>query len=107
MTCKPSGQLNDTVTMAFDTDGLTMSVDEKTKAASGDIYIKCAGGFGMSMRPKDDQGEGKLIDGAELKNESIREVDVATLEFAKMIRQGGMSVSGTHKTTVTLVCPGN
>ena len=61
MTCKPSGQLNDTVTMAFDTDGLTMSVDEKTKAASGDIYIKCAGGFGMSMRPKEDQGGGNLI----------------------------------------------
>ena len=33
MNCKPSGQLNDNVTMAFDTDGLTMSLDEKTKAA--------------------------------------------------------------------------
>ena len=107
MTCKPSGQLNDDVTMAFDTDGLTMSLNEKTKAASGDIYIKCGGGFGMSMRPKDDQGGGNLFEDVELQNESVREIDVATLEFAKMIRQGGMSVSGTHKTTVTLVCPGN
>ena len=96
-----------TVTMAFDTDGLTMSLNEKTKSASGDIYIKCGGGFGMSMRPKDDQGGGDLFTGAELENETVREIDVATLEFAKMIRQGGMSVSGIHKTTVTLVCPGN
>ena len=107
MNCKPSGQLNDDVTMAFDTDGLTMSLNEKTKSASGDIYIKCGGGFGMSMRPKGDQGGGDLFTGAELKNETVREIDVATMEFAKMIRQGGMSVSGTHKTIVTLVCPGN
>jgi|EndMetStandDraft_8_1072994.scaffolds.fasta_scaffold164572_1 hypothetical protein len=107
MNCKPSGQLNDTVTMAFDTDGLTMSLDEKTKAASGDIYIKCGGGFGMSMRPKNDQGGGNLIKDADLEIESIREVDISTMEFAQMIRQGGLSVSGTHKTTVTLVCPGN
>jgi hypothetical protein len=107
MSCKPSGQLNDDVKMAFDTDGLTMSLDEKTKAASGDIYIKCAGGFGMSMRPKEDQGGGNLFKNLLLQNETVQEVDVSTMEFAKIIRQGGMSVSGTHKTTVTLVCPGN
>ena len=64
MSCKASGQLNDDVTMTFDTDGLTMSLNEKTKSASGDIYIKCGGGFGMSMRPKGDQGGGDLFTGA-------------------------------------------
>ena len=78
MNCKPSGQLNDTVTMAFDTDGLTMSLDEKTKADSGDIYIKCGGGFGMSMRPKNDQGGGNLIKDADFEIESVREVDMST-----------------------------
>jgi hypothetical protein len=31
---------------------------------------------------------------------------VSTLDFAKYIRQGGMSVSGTHKMKVQLICPG-
>jgi hypothetical protein len=107
MNCKPSGQLNDNVTMAMETDGLTMSLSEKTKAASGDIYLKCAGGFGMSMRPKEDQGGGKWFDDIQLENEIIRETDVSTMEFAKLVAQGGLTASGTHKTTVTLVCPGN
>jgi hypothetical protein len=61
----------------------------------------------MSIRPKEDQGGGNLFKDLQLQNETVQELDVSTMEFAKMIRQGGMSVSGTHKTTVTLVCPGN
>ena len=107
MTCKPSGQLNDDVTLSLETDGLTMSLNEKTRSVSGDIYLKCGKGIGMSMRPQNEVGGGTWFKDTQLKLANQFETDVSTLEFAKLISQNGMSASGTHKATVTLVCPGN
>ena len=78
MTCKPSGQLNDTVTMAFDTDGLTMSLD-KRPAASGDIYIKC--GAASAVDAAEERRRRRPVRAIELKNERARVL--ATLEFAR------------------------
>ena len=84
-----------------------MSLNEKTKSVSGDIYLKCGKGIGMSMRPQNEVGGGTWFKDTQLKLASQFETDVSTLEFAKLLSQGGMSASGTHKATVTLVCPGN
>jgi hypothetical protein len=107
LTCKASGQLNDDVTLSLETDGLTMSLNEKTKSVSGDIYLKCGKGIGMSMRPQNEVGGGTWFKDTQLKLANQFETDVSTLEFAKLLSQNGMSASGTHKATVTLVCPGN
>jgi hypothetical protein len=107
MNCKASGQINDNMALSFDTDGFEMSLSVTTVSTAGDVYIKCAGGYGMSMRPQGESGTGSPFAGAQLKNSSEFEVDVREMEFAKAIAQSGMSVSGTHKTTVALVCPGN
>lgn len=106
MTCKPSGQLNDAVKMTLNTDGLWMSLDEEKKARPGDVKIECKGGFGMSMRPMSDSGGGRLFDKERVKTEGGIEQEVKTLDVAKYLRQGGMSVSGTHKVEVQLICPG-
>ena len=53
MSCKPSGQLNDDVTLSFDTDGLTMSLNEKTKSVSTATSTSNArAASAMSMRPQ-------------------------------------------------------
>ena len=106
MNCSGYGQLNDRANFTMDTDGLTMSLSERTDSTPGDIGIRCDEGFGMSMRPGGDSGAGSLISGERLKLliEQVR--DISTFEFAKIMAQGGMSVSGKHRTTVELVCPG-
>ena len=106
MSCKASGQLNDNMSLSFETDGLGMSLDIANVSTTGDIYIKCKGGFGQSMRPQGEAGSGTAFSGERLKNSSELVVPVAGMTFAKMIAQAGLSVSGEHKTTVTLVCPG-
>lgn len=106
MNCKPSGQLNDAVNMEIETDGLWMSLDEKTTGQAGDVKLKCKGGFGMSMRPQGETGGGRLLDRQRVATEVAKETDVSGLDFAKYIRQGGMSVEGTHKMKVLLICPG-
>ena len=106
MTCKPSGQLNDDVTLSLETDGLTMSLNEKTKSVSGDIYLKCGKGIGMSMRPQNEVGGGTWFKDAQLKLANQFETDVSTLEFAKLLSQNGMSASGTHKAIGDARLPG-
>ena len=100
------GQLNDAVNMKLQTDGLWMSLDTKTTSTSGDIKLKCKGGFGMSMRPQGETGGGRMLDGERVMTEVTKVTDVNTLDFAKYIRQGGMSVAGTHKLKVQLICAG-
>lgn len=107
MSCTASGELRDDVKLSFDTDGLDMSLVTTTTSSKGDIYIKCKGGFGQSMRPGGETGSGSVFSGERLKNASEFVVPVAEMEFGKVIAGGGVSVSGEMKTTVTLVCPGN
>jgi len=106
MNCKPSGQINDAVASTLNTDGLRFSLDESTTGQAGDVKLKCKGGFGMSMRPQGETGGGRLLDKQRLATEVSKDTDVSEMDFAKYIRQGGMSVAGSHKLKVQLVCPG-
>ncbi len=106
MNCKPSGQLNDAVKSTLNTDGLWLSLDETTTGQAGDVKLKCKGGFGMSMRPQGETGGGRMLDKQRLATEVTKDTDVSEMDFAKYIRQGGMSVSGTHTLKVLLICPG-
>jgi len=106
MNCKPSGQLNDAVESTLNTDGLWLSLDETTTGQAGDVKLKCKGGFGMSMRPQGESGGGRMLDKQRLATEVTKDTDVSEMDFAKYIRQGGMSVAGTHKLKVQLICPG-
>ncbi len=106
MTCKSSGQLNDDIDMALDTDGFVMSLKSKSKGRPGDVKLRCMGGYGMSMRPQGEVGSGEVFAAERFASEADISQDVSTMPFAKIVTQGGMSVSGKHTVTVRLVCPG-
>ena len=106
LSCKASGQINDNLSLSFETDGLEMSLDISNVSTIGDIYLKCKGGFGQSMRPQGETGSGTAFSGERLQNKSELVEPVANMAFGKAIAQAGLSVSGERKTTVTLVCPG-
>ena len=106
MNCSSSGQLNDAVNMTMETDGFSMGLKENTQARPGDVKIRCKKGFGMSLRPQSDKGGGTAFENQPLQLSSEIVRDVSTMDFAKMLRQGGMSVSGEARMTVELICPG-
>ncbi|WP_192363992.1 hypothetical protein [Mesorhizobium mediterraneum] len=105
MTCKSSGQLNDDIDMALDTDGFVMSLKSKSTGRPGDIKLRCMGGYGMSMRPQGEVGSGEVFAAERFASEADVSQDVSTMPIAKILRQGGMSVSGKQTVTVRLVCP--
>ena len=76
-------------------------------AAPVTVVAILAAADGMSMRPQNEVGGGTWFKDTQLKLANQFDTDVSTLEFAKLLSQNGMSASGTHKATVTLVCPGN
>lgn len=106
MTCKSSGQLNDDIDMALDTDGFVMNLKSKSTGRPGDVKLRCMGGYGMSMRPQGEVGSGEVFAAERFESEADISQDVSTMPFAKIVTQGGMSVSGKHTVTVRLVCPG-
>lgn len=106
MTCKSSGQLNDDIDMVLDTDGFAMSLRNRSTGKPGDVKVRCMGGHGMSMRPKGEVGSGDVFAEERLTNDSDVSQDVRTMPFAKIVAQGGLSLSGKNTVTVRLVCPG-
>jgi hypothetical protein len=107
MTCTSSGQLNDDVDFVMQTDGLSMSLDSTSKGKPGDLYLRCKKGFGMSMRPKGETGQGQIFSSLPMRLETEYSLDVKTMPFAQVIAQGGMSVSGSYVAKVKLICPGD
>jgi hypothetical protein len=105
MSCKSSGQINDDIRLALDTDGLTMSLTSTSVSTAGDVYVKCKGGFGQSMRPQGEGGTGSAFSGECLTNSRELVVPISETAFARFAPPG-VSVSGETKTTMTLVCPG-
>lgn len=106
MNCKPSGQLNDDIDLALDTDGFAMSLKSKSTGKPGDVKIRCTGGHGMSMRPQGEVGAGQMFAEERLTNDADVSQDIGTMPFARIVSQGGISVSGKSTVTVRLVCPG-
>ncbi|MFT3987393.1 hypothetical protein [Aestuariivirga sp.] len=106
MSCTPSGQLNDDISMTMETDGFTMGMKQSSHARPGDVRLKCKHGSGMSLRPQSDSGSGPVFQGEPLQLSSTITRNVADMSFAKLLRQGGFSVDGKQVVTVDLVCPG-
>ncbi|MET4632506.1 hypothetical protein [Kaistia defluvii] len=107
MTCTSSGQLNTKVNLTLETDGLTMALKGKTTSAPGDVKVQCRGGHGMSMRPQGELSGGSYFADQEVRTESTMSRDVKSMDFAKVLAQGGLSASGTETVKVKLICPGD
>lgn len=107
MNCTPSGELIDDVTMTAKTDGFTLSLEGQNKYVSGQVKVKCKGGGGMSGFQPGEMGGGPYFAGEHLASEMSFVRDVATMEFAQVVKSGGINVSGEERVTVKLECPGN
>ena len=109
MQCTPYGKLNDKVTTAMTLDGLSMSMNILNTSALGDIGMRCrtpdGQGFGQSMRPVGETGSGDVFKNARVKFSSEFIQNIADTPAGKILRQGGMSVSGASVTKVELICP--
>lgn len=108
--CTPYGQLNDKEAAQMTLDGLNMSLNVQNVSLAGDVGMRCRApnggqGFGQSMRPVGESGAGEVFKDARVKFKSEFVTDAKDMPYAKVLSQGGMSVSGASKTTVELVCP--
>lgn len=106
MSCTPSGQLDHDVDMTAKTDGFSLSLGGKMKYVSGQIAIKCMKGMGMSGFEPGEVGAGSYFDNAPFRPEMSFVRDASTMDFAQILKSGGISVSGEERVTVKLECPG-
>lgn len=107
MNCTPSGELIDDVDMTAKTDGFTLSLEGRNTYVSGPVKVKCKGGGGMSGYQPGETGGGPYFAGEHFAPEMSFIRDVATKEFAQVVKSGGINVSGEERVTVKLECPGN
>lgn len=110
MSCTPYGQLNDKETATLTLDGLSMSLKLQNTARAGDVGMRCTvpgggQGWGQSMRPVGEQGSGDAFKDQRVRFLSEFTQDASTMDYAKVLAQSGMAVSGYTKTTVEVVCP--
>ncbi|WEK48640.1 MAG: hypothetical protein P0Y66_12490 [Candidatus Kaistia colombiensis] len=107
MTCTSTGQLNTDIDLTMRTDGLTMALTGKSRSAPGDVKVQCRGGHGMSMRPQQEVGGGAYFSDQEVRAEATLSRAVGSMDFAKILSQGGLSATGTETVKVKLICPGD
>lgn len=111
MTCKPSGQFNDAITLSLGLDGFTMDLDMTSKSLAGDVALKCSvpgagSGMGQSLRPMSEGGSGTVFTGLPVQLETRQVLNIADGPIGQVMAGSGMSISGEEITTVTISCPG-
>lgn len=106
MSCTPSGQLDHDVDMTAKTDGFKLTLGGEMKYVSGQIKIKCKKGGGMSAFQPGEVGAGSYFTDAPFRPEMSFVRDASTMDFAQILKGGGISVSGEERVTVKLECPG-
>jgi hypothetical protein len=105
LTCTPDGGMKDSPTGTLTLDGLKMKLDVTTVTQGGKLSATCSdgkggNGFGYSMAPPGETGQGNVFSDERVKLKAAVDKDLSKA----MPAQGGVALTGTITTKVEITC---